>query len=177
MKQVLNFSMCFCGWWIAILGGNAMALIALFIILMSHFALWRDLRDIFVVLVFIFVGCAVEWLFMANRILDYGSNLPSAWVICMWAMLATTLRYSLAPLMGRPVLAFIAGALCAPVVYASSVHFGPAVWGRDMWESLLIIALCWGPLAAVVSGIFIPLIEQLDGDEGEPLDSFPIHLD
>ncbi|WP_346838955.1 DUF2878 domain-containing protein [Microbulbifer sp. SAOS-129_SWC] len=177
MKQVLNFSMFFCGWWIAIIGGNAMALIALFVILMSHFALWRDLRDIFVVLVFIFVGCVVEWLFVASRVIDYGSTLPPAWVICMWAMFATTLRCSLAPLMRRPLWAFVAGALVAPVVYANSVYFGPADWGRQMHESLLILSLCWGALAAVVSGIFIPLIDRLDGGDNEPLNPLSAHLD
>lgn len=163
MKQLLNFSMYFCGWWIAILGGNAMALVALFVILMSHFALWRDQRDIFIVLFFIFAGFLVEWLFMANRVLDYGSNLPPAWVICMWAMLATTLRYSLSFLVGRPLVAFATGLVLAPLVYSNSVYFGPAGWGREARESILILSLCWGPLAAAISGLVIPFVDRLDG--------------
>lgn len=175
MKQLLNFSMYFCGWWIAILGGNAMALIALFVILLSHFALWRDLRDIFVVLVFIFLGFVIEWAFMANRILEYGSNLPPAWVICMWAMLATTLRYSLSPLMGRPLIAALVAFVVAPLVYANSVYFGPADWGRAHWESVLIISLVWSPLAAAISGMLVPVIEQLEGDDSP--ESYPAGFD
>ncbi|WP_250459490.1 DUF2878 domain-containing protein [Microbulbifer litoralis] len=175
MKQVLNFSMYFCGWWIAILGGNAMALIALFVILMSHFSLWRDLRDIFVVLLFIFAGVVIEWAFMANRVLDYGANLPPAWVVCMWAMLATTLRYSLSPLIGRPLLAGLFAFVMAPLVYANSVHFGPADWGRGPRESVLIISLVWAPLAAVISGVLVPLIDRLGEDT--PPQVYPAGLD
>lgn len=167
MKRTLNFAMYFCGWWIAILGGNALALIALFIILMSHFALWRDLRDIFVILLFIFAGCVVEWVFVTSDALDYQSNLPPAWVICMWAMLATVLRHSLYFLMWRPLPAFVVGALAAPLVYANSVYFGPADWGRAPWESALILSLVWGPLAALVSGVFVPMVDRLDGGERE----------
>ncbi|MFC6634698.1 DUF2878 domain-containing protein [Microbulbifer taiwanensis] len=176
MKLVLNFSMYFCGWWIAILGGNAMALVALFVILVSHFALWRDQRDIFVVLFFIFAGFAMEWVYMASGVLDYGSNLPPAWVICMWAMLATTLRYSLSVLVGRPLLAFAAGLVLAPIVYTNSVYFGPADWGRTPWESMLILSVSWAPLAAVISGVVIPFIDQLDGGS-ESLEVCPIGFD
>lgn len=168
MKLLVNFSMCLIGWWIAILGGNAMALIALFIILMTHFTLWRDLRDIFVVLVFIFVGFAMEWAFIANRVLDYGSNLPPVWVICMWAMFATALRHSLSPLMERPLLAFVFGVVMAPLVYTNSVQFGFAEWAREPWVAVLIISLCWGALAALASGVFIPFINQLDGGDSGP---------
>jgi len=170
VKQVLNFSMVFCGWWTAILGGNAMALIALFVILMSHFALWRDLRDIFAVLFFIFAGFIMEWLFVINGVLDYGSSLPPAWVICLWAMLATTLRHSLSFLIARPLLAFVAGLVLAPLAYTNSVYFGPAEWGQPAWQAILILSLCWGALAALVGGLVVPFLNGLDAGR-DPLDT------
>ena len=163
MKLAFNFAIYCCGWWTALLGGNATALIALFLILLTHFALWRDLRDIFVILGFIFLGFALEWLFMVSRVLDYGSSLPPAWAICQWAMLATTLRYSLSVLAGWPLRAFLVGAISAPVVYANSVYYGPVEWARASWEAMLILAACCGPLVAVTSGMLLPFLDRLDG--------------
>lgn len=164
-KKLANFTLFVAGWWTALLYGNALALIALFIVLMLHFVMWRDMRDIFVILGFIFCGFAVEWAFMAGDVQDYRSNLPPAWVICIWAMLATTMRYSLSWLINKPLWAALVGLLVAPVFYFNSVQFGPAGWGRPVWECLLAIALVWSLLAAFMSGILMPLIEQMDSTE------------
>lgn len=162
-KKLVNFSLFVAGWWGALLYGNALALIALFLVLMLHFVMWRDMRDIFVILGFIFCGFAVELAFMANGVLDYRSNLPPAWAICIWAMLGTTIRYSLGILVHKPVQAALTGLIVAPLFYLNSVHFGPASWGRPMWQCLLAIAAVWALLAAFISGILVPLIEQSDG--------------
>lgn len=165
MKVLINFFAYFCGWWIAILGGNALALLALFVVFLSHFALWRDVRDIFVILFFIFAGFAVEWGFMVSGALDYHSNLPPAWVICMWAMLATTVRHSLSFLMGRPWRAAAVALVLAPLVYANSVRFGPADWGRPAAQGMLILCAAWVPLAALISGWLVPAVNRLEGGE------------
>ncbi|MBN8432398.1 DUF2878 domain-containing protein [Microbulbifer salipaludis] len=164
-KKLANFTLFVAGWWMALLYGNALALIALFVVVMLHFVIWRDVRDIFVILGFIFCGFAVEWAFMANGVQEYRSSLPPAWVICIWAMLATTMRYSLAWLVNKPLWAALVGFLVAPAFYFNSVQFGPAAWGRPVWECLLAIALVWGLLAAFLSGVLIPLIEQMDATE------------
>jgi len=166
-KKLVNFSLFIAGWWVALLYGNAMALIALFLVLMLHFVMWRDLRDIFVILGFIFCGFGVEWAFMANGVQDYRSSLPPAWSICIWAMLATTIRYSLGFLVRRPLYAALTGMLVAPLFYFNSVYFGPAGWGRPIWQCLLVIALVWSLLAAFISGVLVPLIEQPDGRSPE----------
>lgn len=161
-KVLVNFTLFVAGWWAALLYGNALALIALFLVLMVHFFLWRDVRDIFLVLGFIFCGFGVEWAFMANGVQDYHSNLPPAWVICIWAMLATTIRYSLSWLISKPRWAALTGLLAAPAFYFNSVQFGPAGWGRPMWECLLVIALVWCGLAALISSVLVPAIERMD---------------
>ena len=142
-----------------------MALIALFLVLMLHFVMWRDVRDIFIVLGFIFCGFGVEWAFMASGVQDHRSNLPPAWSICIWAMLATTVRYSLSWLMNKPLWSALAALLLAPAFYFNSVHFGPAGWGRPVWQCLLSIALVWGLLAAFISGVLVPLIDQMESAE------------
>lgn len=162
-KKLVNFLLFLAGWWTALLFGNASALIALFLVLMLHFMLWRDVRDIFLILSFIFIGFGVEWAFMAVDVQDYRSNLPPAWSICIWAMLATVMRYSLSRLMYRPFVAALVGFVTAPAFYFNSVHFGPADWGRPVWQCLLAIALVWSLLAAFVSGILIPLMEPDSG--------------
>ncbi|WP_158681548.1 DUF2878 domain-containing protein [Microbulbifer pacificus] len=164
-KKLVNFTLFVAGWWTAVLYGNALALIALFVVLMVHFILWRDVRDIFLVLGFIFCGFGVEWAFMASGVQDYHSNLPPAWSICIWAMLATTIRYSLSWLVNKPRWAALAGLLFAPAFYFNSVQFGPADWGRPVWECLLAIALVWCALAALVSGVLVPALEQMDAAE------------
>lgn len=158
IKMLFNFCLCIGGWWVALLYGNALALIALFVVLMTHFALWRDIRDIFVVLGFIFCGFAIECLFMTYGVQDYPSSLPPAWVICIWAMLGTTIRYSLGFLMGKPLQAAIVAMVVAPLVYLNNVYFGPGRWARPVWECLLLISLVWGILAALISGVLVPLM-------------------
>ncbi|WGL18080.1 DUF2878 domain-containing protein [Microbulbifer bruguierae] len=161
-KKLANFMLFLAGWWTALLYGNALALIALFVVLMLHFILWRDVRDIFIILVFIFCGFGIEWAFMASGVQDYRSNLPPAWVICIWAMLATIMRYSLSWLVNKPLWAALVGLLIAPVFYYNSVQFGPAGWSRPMWQCLLVISLVWGGLAAFISGVLVPIIEQME---------------
>jgi len=163
-KKLANFLLFVAGWWTALLYGNAPALIALFLVLMLHFVLWRDVRDIFLILSFIFIGFGIEWSFMATDVQDYRSNLPPAWAICIWAMLATIMRYSFAFLMRRPLLAALSGLFLAPAFYFNSVHFGPADWGRPMWQCLLVIALVWSVLAAFISGVLVPLMETAGGN-------------
>ncbi|WOX06582.1 DUF2878 domain-containing protein [Microbulbifer pacificus] len=164
-KKLINFTLFVAGWWTALLYGNALALIALFLVLMVHFILWRDVRDIFLILGFIFCGFGVEWAFMAYGVQDYHSNLPPAWSVCIWAMLATTMRYSLSWLVNKPLLAALAGLLVAPAFYFNTVQFGLAGWGRPMWECLLVIALVWCALAALISAVLVPAIEQMETAE------------
>ena len=166
-KKLVNFSLFVAGWWIALLYGNALALIALFVVLMLHFVMWRDMRDIFVILSFIFCGFGIEWAFMANGVQDYRSNLPPAWAICIWAMLATTIRYSLGFMVRKPLRAALAGLVIAPLFYFNSVYFGPAGWGRPIWQCLLAVAVVWALLAAFICGILVPLIEQPGGGAQE----------
>nr|WP_010131038.1 DUF2878 domain-containing protein [Microbulbifer agarilyticus] len=165
VKKMANFVLFVAGWWLALLGGNAMALIALFVVLMLHFFMWRDIRDIFLVLGFIFCGFAVEWAFMLVGIHEYQSSLPPAWAICIWAMLATTVRYSLAWLIHKPLYAALAGLFIAPVFYLNSVYFGSASWGRPLWQCLIGIALVWSLLAALISGVLAPRVNQIDAVE------------
>ncbi|WP_043317631.1 DUF2878 domain-containing protein [Microbulbifer sp. HZ11] len=161
-KKLVNFALFVIGWWTALLYGNAMALIALFLVLMLHFLMWRDIQDIFVVLGFIFCGFGVEWAFMASGVLDYGSNLPPAWSICIWAMLSITVRHSLAWLVGAPLWCVLAGLLLAPAFYANSIYFGPANWGLPTWQCLLVISLVWGLFAACVSRIMLTLMRTME---------------
>lgn len=165
-KKLVNLSLFVVGWWVALLYGNALALIALFFVLVLHFVMWRDLRDVFLILGFIFCGFGVEWAFMATGVQDYRSNLPPAWSICIWAMLATTMRYSLDFLMRRPLHAAFAGLVVAPLFYLNTVHFGLATWGRPVWVCLLAIALVWAGLGTFFSGVMLPLIDQM-GDAPE----------
>ena len=164
-KKLANFALFVVGWWTALLYGNAMALIALFLVLMLHFVMWRDVRDIFIVLGFIFCGFAIEWAFMASGVQDYHSNLPPAWSICIWAMLATTIRYSLSWLLSKPLWSALVALLVAPAFYFNTVYFGSAGWGRPIWQCLLAIAVVWGLLAALISGVLIPLVDQMEPAE------------
>lgn len=164
-RKLANFPLFVAGWWAALLYGNGAAVVALFIVLMLHFIVWRDVRDMFVILAFIFCGFGVEWAFMANGVQEYHSNLPPAWSICIWAMLATTVRYSLSWLVHKPLLATVVALLVAPAFYFNSVYFGPAGWGRPVWQCLLVIALVWGLMAAFICGILMPMIEQMDTAE------------
>lgn len=166
-KKLANFALFVLGWWAALLYGNAMALIALFLVLMLHFLMWRDIQDIFVVLGFIFCGFGVEWAFMAGGVLDYGANLPPAWPICIWAMLSITIRHSLAWLVGNRLWSVVTGFLVAPAFYANSIYFGPASWGQPLWQSLLIIALVWGLLAGCISQVMLTFVEKVEPVQSE----------
>ncbi len=66
------------------------------------------------------------------------------WVLMLWLQLGTTLRYSLAWLSRRYVLAAALGAAGGPVAFLAGERLGAATWGEPRWLTALSLAVVWG---------------------------------
>ncbi len=72
--------------------------------------------------------------------------LAPLWFATLYANFATSLRFSLAWLGSRPVLAALLGATGGPITYRGGVGFGAIELHDPEWMSLLLLALVWGVL-------------------------------
>jgi hypothetical protein len=72
------------------------------------------------------------------------SALAPVWVVMLWLQLGTTLRYSLAWLSHRYLLAAAFGAAGGPVAFLAGERLGAATWGEPRWLTGLSLAVVWG---------------------------------
>ncbi|WP_430460034.1 DUF2878 domain-containing protein [Thalassolituus sp. LLYu03] len=71
------------------------------------------------------------------------------WLMLLWLAFASTLYLSLRWLAGKPLLAAVAGALCAPFSYWAGSHMGAVSFTPT---TLLLIALYWALALALMAG-------------------------
>jgi hypothetical protein len=72
--------------------------------------------------------------------------LAPLWFATMYANFASTLRYSLAWLGRKPVLAAVFGAGGGPLAYGSGARLGAIDLADPAWRSLLVLGLVWAVL-------------------------------
>jgi hypothetical protein len=100
-------------------------------------------------------GWVVEALLIRSGVLDFGSSTAVPyWLINIWLMFTTTFRFSLLPLVQRPLLL----AVCAPLAclsYWGGVELNADVeFGIYPVTACLVVAAVWGLLLPVMAWIF-----------------------
>lgn len=88
----------------------------------------------------------VEWLSSGVMIWMW----PPWWLLAIWLGFASTVRYSLRPLLKKPWIAGILGAIFGPGTYFAGVKFGLLEF-PDLILGLGIYAVVWGGLLALLS--------------------------
>ena len=65
------------------------------------------------------------------------------WIVVMWMQFATTFRFSLEWLLGRPVAAAAFGAIGGPLAYMVGDRLGAVVLGEPRTTALLVLSSLW----------------------------------
>jgi hypothetical protein len=81
------------------------------------------------------------------------------WMVCLWALFASTFNVSLRWLRTKPVLAALFGALGGPLAYWAGARLGAATLLEPAWAGLLLVGLVY----AVATPVLGLLARELDG--------------
>lgn len=152
--MLANFAFFQISWFACVLGGASnlawygVGIALLNLILQIYISKNRQL-DIRLVLSALALGLIFDaiplhmgWISFAD--MPYWSDaLAPAWMLALWAMLATTLNVSLAWLKPKPVLSVLLGAISGPLAYLGGAKLG-AMQIHDMRASMIYLALGWG---------------------------------
>lgn len=149
--KLLNFGIFQVGWLVCVLGGDIYALGFTAAALALHFGLisrnrneWKLIAGVVV------VGCLWDILMVKSGVIRFGEAVPGLglplWLVCLWALFATTFMHSLSWLGSRPLLAVAAAALGGPASYWIGSDLANASLQLPLPVSLSIMAAGWALL-------------------------------
>ena len=96
------------------------------------------------------LGTMLDSIKASVGLIGYAGGYPGAdwlaplWITSLWVGFGATIAHSMAFLAGRPVLAFILGAVFGPVSYLTAAGFGAVWFPRGDWLAMTVVALLWG---------------------------------
>ena len=103
----------------------------------------------------ILLGLAWDTWMLRGGWVIYASQGPSsawapAWILALWALLATLLRGPLSWLHGRPLLAAALGAVGGPMSYLAAVRLGAGQF-PDPAQALVVLAAGWAVMTPLLT--------------------------
>jgi hypothetical protein len=84
------------------------------------------------------------------------------WIVVIWSLFSTILRFSLFWLRGRYLLAALLGALGGPLAYSSGISLGVAHFGDNPQLTIIVLAVVW----ALILPLLLWISQKLDPEEG-----------
>ncbi|WP_394559748.1 DUF2878 domain-containing protein [Aquipseudomonas alcaligenes] len=141
-RLLLNAGLFQLGWWACVLSPEQPWLLAFALLILAAHLLWLarpgEWRGVLLVTL---CGSALDALLGAIGLFDF--SLPPPWLILLWALLACTLRHSLA-WSARPIWrAALLGALAAPPAYIAGATLAGVGLPLGMPLSWLLLAVLW----------------------------------
>ncbi len=123
----------------------------------------RPRRELALIGIAIVVGAGFETLMASLQVLEPASGIlvpgfAAYWLVCLWAVFATTLNVSLRWLQPRPVLAAALGALGGPLAYVGGAKLG-ALHLESSYPSIGALAFGW----ALATPLLLATARRLDG--------------
>jgi hypothetical protein len=152
MLTLVNFLLFQAGWFVCVLLGSFWAVIFTAFALVVHCccvvrlsgkSVNNELLWVFSVLC---VGLLLESLYFGLGILirEDGVEFPPAWLLCLWVLFSTTVRYSLAWLRQRLILAVSCVAISAPSSYYAGALMSDTVdMAQPVGFALFLIGITW----------------------------------
>jgi hypothetical protein len=170
---LVNYTLYQVGWFACVLGSAwhrpwTGCLVAV-VLLGVHLALARErLLEVRLVLLATAIGAIAEigqiaagsYRFTAGTVIE---ALPPLWLLAMWAQFATTFRYSLRPIVSRPVRAGLFGAAGGPLAFLAGEQLGAVTLLPPLIPSLLRLAIIW----AAALTLFSAVVRRVGPEPGE----------
>lgn len=168
MRLLLNFAAFQIGWFACVLGAANglpwLGPVVVAAVVALHLAMVRrPLPELYLLLVAMVIGLAVDSLLLATGCLRYSTGLwlpglAPYWIIAMWALFATTLNVSMGWMRGRPVLTALMGAVGGPLSYLAGEKLG-AIELIQPIAALAALSLAW----AMAMPLLMRLAARFDG--------------
>lgn len=137
------------GWFCCVLYGWPLALVYLCCALALHFLFIVEksqrLSEAILIVAVVTVGWFVDTLFIVSGVLILPDvfMLPPFWLLALWVLFATTLRYCLAWLENAYLLAALLGAVCGPLNYIAGAKLAGGAITTPLFHSVFIMTLVW----------------------------------
>ena len=150
---LVNYAAYQAGWFAAVVGaslghGTAGAALAAALIA-GHLLLTRERgAEVHLLVLATLTGAVIEtWQLQTGtyRTISGASltGLPPPWLLALWAQFATTFRYSVRPMLARPIVAMLVGALGGPLAFLAGERLGAVELATPLWPGLLRLAIGW----------------------------------
>lgn len=171
--RLINFALYQVGWFACVLGGAwhfpwtgfliAMALVGVHLALSPERAV-----EVRLVVFATIAGAAVEvvliragtYRFTSGTIVD---ALPPPWLLAMWAQFATTFRFSMRRVIGRPIRAMLFGAAGGPIAFLAGQRLGAVELLPPMTHGLLYLSISWALALIAFSALARQAMPEQDG--------------
>lgn len=152
MKIIANAAAYQLTWFLAVLGGNRGACIALSLLLLHLMFSAKRMADLRMMLLLLFTGLVVDGTLHQIGFISFtqtGFPIPF-WLMVIWLALAITPHHCLAWLKNRLFLSAVFGALGGPVAYWAGVRLGAATFHWSLPLSIGTLAVLWAFLWPLV---------------------------
>ena len=161
--QLVNYTLYQIGWFACVLGGAShrpwTGFLIAGVLLGAHLTLSPERSlEVGLVVLATAVGAVVEmgqiaagsYGFTSGTVMD---ALPPPWLLAMWAQFATTFRYSLRPVITRPIRAALLGAAGGPLAFLAGERLGAVTLLPPLTYGLLRLSASWAIALLVFSAV------------------------
>ena len=168
--DLVNYALYQIGWFACVLGGashrpwTGFAIAIVLVGVHLGLSVERSLEVRLLILATV-VGTVVEMMQIAAGTYRFTSGtvldaLPPPWLLAMWAQFATTFRYSMRPVLKRPIRA----ALFGPIAFLAGARLGAVTLRPPVTYGLLRLSINWAIALAVFSVVVRRIAPERRGD-------------
>ncbi|EGG93217.1 Hypothetical protein IMCC1989_1559 [gamma proteobacterium IMCC1989] len=155
------------GWFACLLlSGVWVVLIAITVLLLHFYFIVpqeQRIKELNLIVIVLFVGVILELCYLFGEVLirSGGESYPAFWLLIIWALFATTFRYSLSWLRPKLWLASIFAGVAAPMSYYAGANLNATVSLSDnAIFSLAVIAVSWAIVFPLLMKRLVPVTQQ-----------------
>ena len=160
---LVNYTLYQMGWFACVLGGASHrpwtgCLIAIILVGLHVAPSDEGSLEVRLVVLAATVGTVVEMVQIAAGTYRFTSGtltdaLPPPWLLAMWGQFATTFRYSLRPVITRPIRAALLGAAGGPLAFLAGERLGAVTLLPPLAYGLLRLSVSWAIALLVFSAL------------------------
>jgi hypothetical protein len=161
--SLINYALYQAGWFACVLGAasdrpwTGFLIAALLVGVHLTLSLERRLEARLVMLSTA-VGAVVELVQIAAGTYRFTSGtvidaFPPPWLLAMWAQFATTFRFSMRPVIARPMRAALLGAAGGPIAFLAGERLGAVTLMPPLTHGLVRLSISWAIALVVFSAV------------------------
>lgn len=156
LKTLTNAALFQIGWFICVAGNSPLWLAVPVVFLIVHLLWIADRGELALIIKVTLIGTLLDSLLMVSGVFLFAQHtgfLIPAWLILLWALLATTLRHCLAWTAKPWWLASLLGAVSAPLSYYAGSKLAGVDFPHGQSITLIGLGILW-------AGVF-PLLQAV----------------